>query len=85
MSSGARSFVMLTSTGCLLPFLVFFNLFFGWLFLKPVVWLFVEAFLILLLALNSFMVTRRILSARGKDDRVVDVEGEVIDEKKQLK
>jgi len=60
------SFVFFSSSGCLLPILIIFNLLFGWIFLKPKVWLISEAILILLFIVNGFMVTRKIISASTK-------------------
>lgn len=80
-----KSFVFLSRSGCLLPFLIVFNLFFGWLFLKPTHWLLLEFILILLFALNAYLLTRKIFNA-AKDNNdlldsadVIDVEGEVDD------
>jgi len=79
-----KSFVFLSRSGCLLPFLIVFNLFFGWLFLKPLHWLIAEFILIVLFALNGYLLTRKIIKTAddnklfpGSD--VIDVEGKVED------
>jgi len=80
--------VVISQTGCLLPILILFNLFFGWMFLKPLTWLAVEGILIILFILNSYILARRISSYSAKRSNVIDVEGEVlekdIDQKKSL-
>ena len=70
--------------GCLLPALILLNLFFGWMFLKASVWLTVEAVLILLFILNSYILIRRVKSWSKPDD-VIDVKGEVVESRKTLK
>lgn len=80
-----KSFVFFSQTGCLLPLLIILNLFFGWMFLKPIVWLLTEAILILLFMINSYILTRRISSFSTKRDNVVDVEGGVVEDKHKLK
>lgn len=77
-----KSFVLFSSPGCLLPFLLVFNLFFGWIFFKPLQWLLVEGILILFFILNSWVVTKKIFSrsSRHKDKGAIDVEGKVITE-----
>lgn len=76
--------VFLSRSGCLLPLLIILNLFFGWLFLKLWHWLLIEAILILLFIVNAYIITRKILFVSSRRDNVVDVEGEVIEEKKKL-
>ncbi len=77
-------FVFFSSTGCLLPSLIIFNLFFGWIFLKPLYWVAIEAILLLLFVINGYVMTRKIISASGKKrDNVIDVEAEVIREKRR--
>lgn len=77
-----RPFVFLSRSGCLLPCLIFFNLFFGWLFLKPAHWLILEFLLIALFALNGYLLARGIVKAAGSAKargsvEVIDVEGMV--------
>lgn len=74
-----RSVIILSQTGCLLPFLIFFNLFFGRLFLKPLPWLTVGAVLILLFILNSFVLAKKIAASRGKRANIIDIEGEIVE------
>jgi hypothetical protein len=70
--------------GCLLPALILLNLFFGWMFLKASVWLAVEAVLILLFILNSYILVRKV-KKWSKPDDVIDVKGEVVESRKTLK
>lgn len=75
-----------SQTGCILPFLILFNLLFGWMFLKLQVWLLVGGALILLFILNARMMMRKIFSSSAsKRDNVIDIEGQVVEEKKKLK
>lgn len=69
--------------GCLLPFLIFLNLFLGWIFFKPLPWLLIEAVLILIFMINSFILARKIPSSFSKRNDVIDTEGEVIEDKAQ--
>lgn len=65
--------------GCLLPFLIVFNLLFGKLFFKTSQWLIIEGVLLLLFLINSFVGLRHIHSSgRAKRKDVIDVEGKVI-------
>ncbi|MDD4899572.1 MAG: hypothetical protein PHT31_05955 [Candidatus Omnitrophica bacterium] len=80
-----KSFVFFSQTGCFLPFLIIFNLFFGWLFLRPLYWLGLEGVLILLFLLNAAIFSRK-LSSLTKDKRrkgAIDIEGEVVEEKEK--
>ena len=81
-----KSVFLISRTGCLLPFLITFNLFFGWLFLKPAIWLAVEAILILLFLLNLMFLTRGDSSFASGDRKgdVIDTEGEVLEEKHKI-
>lgn len=80
-----RSVFFASQTGCFLPLLIGFNLFFGWIFFKPLVWLLIEVFLILLFILNAQIVMRKIFSTTSKHDNAIDVEGEVVEDKKRIK
>ncbi|MDD5167130.1 MAG: hypothetical protein PHQ57_07095 [Candidatus Omnitrophica bacterium] len=80
-----KSFVFLSRTGCLLPFLIVFNFFFGLFFLKPAYWLIVELVLVLFFAINSYILTKKIFSSSSKRNDVIDTEGEIIDDKHKLK
>ena len=80
-----KSFFFVTQAGCLLPFLIMFNLLFGWVFLKPLHWLSIEGIMILLFIINAHIVARKIFPSSSKHSNVIDVEGEVIEEKKKLK
>ena len=81
----AKSFVFFSRSGCLLPLLINFNLFFGWIFFKFSHWLLIEAILVTLFLINSFIMTRNIFSASRKRDDVIDVKGEIVEEKRKLK
>lgn len=87
-------FVWTNSSGCLLPFLIIFNLLFG----KPIfgstrLWLGIEGILILIFILKVHILARRIgqqfnqshgqqnYKPRGK---VVDVQGHIVEDKKKL-
>ena len=81
-----KSFVFFSGSGCLLPALIIFNLLFGWIFLKPKLWLITEAILILFLIINGFIITRKIFSSSSKKhDDAIDVKGEVVEERQKLK
>jgi hypothetical protein len=70
--------------GCFLPALIFLNLFFGWMFLKASVWLMLEGVLILLFILNSYFLIHKV-KKWSSPGSVIDVQGEVVDEKRALK
>lgn len=73
------------NSGCLLPFLIIFNLFFGRVFFSLRVWLAVEGILIILFVVNAYIFSKRIINSVKKRDNVIDVEGEVIQDKMKLK
>ncbi|MDD5595287.1 MAG: hypothetical protein PHY94_03470 [Candidatus Omnitrophica bacterium] len=81
-----QSLVFFSQTGCLLPLLIMGNLFFGWLFLKPLYWLGLEGALILLFLLNAVILSKKISfsSKEKKRKGVIDIEGKVISEKKNI-
>lgn len=74
-----RSVVLLGGAGCFLPSLIVFNLFFGWLFLRPAAWLLVEAVLVLLLLLYSRFLRSTSNRMREKRDKVIDTDAEIIE------
>lgn len=80
-----RSFVFFSGSGCLLPALIIFNLLFGWIFLKPKLWLITEAILILFFIINGYIITRKIISPSSKRDDAIDVKGEVVEDRHRLK
>jgi len=80
-----NSFFFINQTGCLLPLLITFNFFFGWMFFKPLTWLCVGGILILLFILNSYIFAKRIRRFSPKQDNVIDVKGEVVDGKEKSK
>jgi len=65
--------------------LIIFNLFFGWMFFKPLYWLAIEGILILLFVISSYIFLRRITSLDSKRDNAIDVKGEIVEEKPKLK
>ena len=80
-----KSIFFASRTGCLLPFLIVFNLLFGWMFFKLLAWLLIEGILILLFILNARIAVRKIFSSSSKRSNVIDIEGEVVEEKRKLK
>ena len=77
-----KSTVFFVKSGCLLPQLIILNLFFGWLFLPVLLWLAVGVILIVLFVVNSFLLARKITSGTpSKQKDVIDVQGQVVDEK----
>lgn len=80
-----KSFVFFSGSGCLLPALIIFNLLFGWIFLKPKLWLLTEAILILLFMVNTYVIRRKIISTSSKRDDAIDIKGEVVEERQKLK
>lgn len=81
-----RSFIFFSGSGCLLPALIIFNFLFGWIFLKPRQWLITEAILVLFFIINGFIATRKIISSPSKKrDDVIDVKGEVVEERHKRK
>jgi hypothetical protein len=84
-NSRIKSFVFFSHTGCLLPLLIFLNLFFGWIFFKPRQWLLIEGILILFFILNSLLVTKKIISKSSRHKGAIDVEGEIIEDGQQYK
>ncbi|MFA5090117.1 MAG: hypothetical protein WC510_03640 [Candidatus Omnitrophota bacterium] len=76
------SFVFLSNSGCLLPLLIFLNLLFGWIFLKTSYWLLLEAVLVILFVVTSYKISRKVFSSYKKQDKIIDVEAEVIKDNK---
>jgi len=80
-----NSVVFLSRAGCFLPLLILFNLFFGWIFLKPLHWLMLGAALILLFITSGYIGMRKILrDSSQKPGDAIDVKGEVLDEHAQM-
>lgn len=77
-----RSVLFVSRAGCLLPLFIFLNLFFGWMFFKPAIWLSVEGILILLFVINSYIFIRKVSGFSSKRSEAIDVRGEVLDDKK---
>jgi hypothetical protein len=57
-----KSFFFVTQTGYLLPLLILLNLFFGWMFFKPLHWLLIEGIMVLLFILNVRIMMRKIFT-----------------------
>ncbi|MFA5287329.1 MAG: hypothetical protein WC394_03540 [Candidatus Omnitrophota bacterium] len=76
---------VLYKSGCLLPFLIIFNLFFGRLFFSFRTWLAVGGVLTIFFLVNSCIFSRRIINNVRRRDNVIDVEGEVISDREKLK
>ena len=88
-------------SGCLLPLLIIFNLFFGKLFIhSTLIWLSIEGALIFIFILQMHHFIRRISRQIGQNGRgsasdgptrrrpygrIIDVEGKVVEEKEKLK
>ena len=77
------------NSGCLLPFLIIFNLLFGKLIFESTrLWLGIEAILILIFLLKMHIFFRRLnnqFNTKGRQGEVVDIQGQVIEEEKRLK
>ena len=84
-----KSVFFIGQAGCLLPIIILFNLFFGWIFFPTRTWLLIEGILIILFFINSFIFLRRVSTmasgSASKRDGVIDVEGEIVEEKQKLK
>ena len=76
-----RSFVFFSQSGCILVFLIIANLLFGRIFFRASHWLLLELTLILIAILNSVIFTRKMSSSFRKRGNVIDVEGEVVEDK----
>ncbi|MDD5592734.1 MAG: hypothetical protein PHV44_05530 [Candidatus Omnitrophica bacterium] len=79
-----KSFVFFGKSGCLLPSLIVFNLFFGRIFLKPMPWLISEAVLLLLFIISSYAITRKMASYSSRHDDAIDVKGEVLEDHQKI-
>ncbi len=86
-------FIWISGPGCLLPFLIIFNLLFGRLIFNSVLlWLGIEVGLILLLIISINLMARKIsrgFTAGSQSHKapkgVVDIQGHVVEEEKRLK
>lgn len=81
-----KSIIVSAQAGCLLPFLIIFNLFFGWMFFKPAHWLLIEAILILISIATSIVFVKKIFSAgsngSSRRNNAIDIEGKIVNEDK---
>lgn len=84
-NNSIKSFVFFSRTGCLLPLLIILNLLSGWIFLRPIYWLLTEVILILLFIVNSYIISRKIISTSSRRNDIIDVEGKVVEDKHKLK
>lgn len=75
--------MVVSGFGCMLPFLILFNLLFGWLFLSFTSWFIVEALLILLFMFSAVITARRMNSA-SRHDEAIDVQAHVLDDKDKI-
>ncbi|MFA6358099.1 MAG: hypothetical protein WCY09_05480 [Candidatus Omnitrophota bacterium] len=79
-------FVWSSNSGCLLPFLIIFNLFFGRLIFNSTrLWLGVEAVLVLIFVIKINILARKINRQFKPNSKIVDIQGYVVEEDKKLK
>jgi len=71
--------IFISQTGCILPLMIILNLFFGWIFFKPAIWLLVGAILILLFTINSYLFIRRVRNLSPKKGKIIDIEARVLE------
>ena len=67
-----------------MPLLIFLNFFFGWIFFKPLMWLAIEGILITIFLLNSYILAKRISKFSSKRAGAIDVEAEIVEDKKRI-
>jgi len=90
----STGYIGMGSSGCLLPLLIIFNLFFGKLIFNSTgLWLGVEVVLVLIFMLKIKLMASRInqhLSSEGPDQqshklqgKVVDIQGQVVEDDKE--
>jgi hypothetical protein len=82
-------FVWIGGSGCFLPFLIIFNLFFGrFIFNSIRLWLGIEAILIFMFILSINIMRRKISRQFGRQGRgagkVVDIQGQIVEEEKKV-
>ena len=73
------------NSGCFLPLLIIFNLFFGRIFFSLRTWLAVEGALVAIFMVSSYIFGKRIINSAKRRDNVIDVEGEVVKDREKLK
>jgi len=86
----SSSFIWMGQSGCLLPLLIILNLLFGRAIFNSIhLWLGIEAALLLLFIIKLQLLARKITQQFGQSHKshgkVIDVQGEVVEEKKKLK
>ena len=74
-----KSAIVLGGSGCFLPFLIFFNLFFGWIFLGFLPWIAVQALLVLLFLFSAALTAKK-LNSPSKHKDAIDIEAKVMDD-----
>jgi len=76
-----RVYSLTGKTGCLLPTLIFLNLFFGWMIFKPIgIWLLAGVILCLLFILQLKSSLNKFTSGAKPKGKAIDVEAEVLDD-----
>ncbi len=87
-------YIWMGSSGCLLPFLIIFNLFFGKIIFGSVgLWLGVEALLILIFTLKIRQMVTGIsrqfkpadFSRNGMPDKIIDIQGQEVKDDPKLR
>jgi hypothetical protein len=63
----------------LLPLLAFLNLFFGWLFFTPLLWIAIEAGLVLLIFIYSRLLFFKARNYARTKSNVIDAQAKVIE------
>lgn len=81
--NSTKSLFFFAQSGCLLPLLIILNLFFGWIFLKPLHWLISEAVLVLLFIFTAHILKRKIINFMHHEDGIIDTEGKVVEDSRQ--
>ncbi|MCU0652305.1 MAG: hypothetical protein MUC39_05125 [Candidatus Omnitrophica bacterium] len=82
-----KSIAFSSRSGCLLPALILFNLFFGRAFFEAPLWLGIELVLIAIFIINAVIFSKKIFSfAAGGSPRagVIDIEGKIVEDTRHL-
>ncbi len=77
--AGFQKIVTVGGAGCFLAALCVFNLFFGWLFLKPRLWILVELTLVALLWVYNRLLLFSLRRAQKNREKVIDTDAEIIE------
>lgn len=78
-------FFVFSKAGCILPFLLITNLFFGWIFLKPYHWLLVGIILFGLFILQSKFYYNKFVNSYKVKREIIDIEAENLTERRKIK